>query len=166
MTEPLSVPLDQQIIGALAARLAGISIAGGYRTDIGADVRTEELPPEDDPVKAVLCVLDPAEALKEASGRKRTADLNLVLQAVIPVVQVDETAAVEAPRALARLIFADIRRVVAGLQRDVRSPRENPLPGVSDIRMGGRRISFREAGSNFIVAELDVVAAFTEQFDQ
>lgn len=31
-----------QILGTLEARLQGISVAGGYRTDIGADVRLEK----------------------------------------------------------------------------------------------------------------------------
>lgn len=166
MTQPTSEPLDQQIVDALALRLRDISEAGGYRTDIGANVRTEEEIPESDPDKTVLCIIDPSESLKEASGRKRSAELQLVLQFVIPVIQQDQTVLEEKPRTLARRVFADCRRVVSIMHRDIVSPRSNPLPGVSGIRCGGRRISLREPGSNFIVAELDVVATFTEEIDQ
>lgn len=83
---------------ALAARLQAISSATGYRTDIGADVRTEPSKWEIDDGTRVT-VFSAARNLP-ADARSRTErEMQIVVEVVVPVMQGNELALCDAAEA-------------------------------------------------------------------
>lgn len=147
----MSTPIDTQVITALVALLATISIANGYRTDAGAHVFAEESENEIPPDAIAIELVDVDESLASQGLKKRSATLSIRADVLVPF---DPNSA---PRETARAVLADIRQAVATINAT------HWLAGVTSVELGGRRIPPRTEGSQYVEASLDLRVSYTEQ---
>ncbi|MEN5208023.1 hypothetical protein ABE493_07855 [Stenotrophomonas terrae] len=100
MAEPART---QQILGNLQARLQEITVANGYRTDAGADVRLEE---SREPAEAPRITLYSGQRVRPQDARTRgEREFTLIVEARIPV-------ALDSVYSLARSIDEDIEQAL------------------------------------------------------
>lgn len=152
----MNEPMDTRVVTWLAGLLAAITTANGYHTDAGVDVRTERLDALAEDVHGVrLAVEDVDETALEHGRRKRQAELTCTLHALVPVT-------VANARQLCRRALADMRRALAGADRDAGAW---PV-GVTSLVIGNRIVSQREESAHVVSGELTVTVKYTERFFQ
>lgn len=98
--------ITTQVREALAARLRGISVANGYRTDAGADVRTEDsqFKPEEG---TRITIYPGGKTRPDDAGNKREREFTLVVEALVPTSMATAVAECEA-------VEADIEQALDG----------------------------------------------------
>ena len=144
MADP-ATPVSWAALELIQQRLAGVTVARGYYTDLGAGVITLD-PREQRQASASIFTLITGEAIADnesASGTRTTvSDMEIVIEAVIPFT------ASENPALIAHRVRADLYRAL----RD----------GVRDTALGLR--SLKTTGSSFTVGtdgEAVVIAQVT-----
>lgn len=152
MTEPVSY----RLLEAVQARLQGISIANGYRTDVGDNVVI------DAPYLAegadVCFITSGAHTPTPASStpRVRSGDVVINIEVVIPVARA--TAQRDAHR-----VRADVLRALIDTAIDL--PRDADGSAATSLRITGDQILTRPEGAAAIVVQITASAGLTERIN-
>lgn len=98
-------PRTWQILEATQARLQAITVAGGYRTDAGADVRLE---PSAEALTAPRVTLYTASTVRPEGAQPSEREFTMVIEAAVPVANDNAHAQIVA-------IAEDIEQALDGL---------------------------------------------------
>ena len=150
MTAPATPSWD--LLQAVATRMAIIRTANGYRTELGADVRTEALPYDNVTALILSLYVTSMPLLDEGSTpRQQNGSVEFAFEAFCP-------GARAASQELAHQAIADI------LDAFPRSQRATPIGvGNSGLVITGRSILTRPNGAALIVAQVTARAGLVER---
>lgn len=150
----MSEPISYRMLEALQARLQSISVANGYRTDIGQRVLIDAIYVPDDNAPAVFVIAqDFARKAGTSTPRQRDSDVEIIVEALMPITR--DSAQREAHR-----VRADLLRALFDTAEDL--PKDE-TGSAHSITISSDRIVTRPEGSNHIVVQITASAGLTER---
>jgi hypothetical protein len=149
------VSVASDIAGALAARLAQITVANGYATDIGLRVFRGKRSLGEEAVPCVT-VIEGDDAPQTGGGKLNGAVTIAQRYAIEGHVVCDP----DHPNDAAHLVIADLKRAIFAGGRAVGGAPK--LGNAREVNYVGRSISSREDGLAIVAASIEIDAVYAE----
>lgn len=141
--------LSWELLGTIESWLSQISVAAGYRTDLGAAVTREPASTSAKAPRIVIVATDMPIAKSTSQGRQGSEEI--IIEAEIPASRVDAMQLAHA--ALADILDAlPLKQVGRGLPDQT-----------AGVEITGRRILPRADGADFVIAQVTARAALIER---
>jgi len=147
---------SEDVANAVVARLATISIANGFETDIGLKIQRgrRKFPADSDP--PVIQFIEGDDAVEDTAGRTRTALVKVEQTYVIDAFDVCDP---DNPNTQAHKMIRDMKRAVFAADRT--------LGGiVSDVKYLGKDIGPRLDGIALVQARIVIAVCFAEDLSK
>lgn len=148
----MSEPLSWQVLQALQTRLQQVRVSNGYHTDIGADVRIDDVQAEEINAPVVtITATDFSRNAQASSQRLVSTDMTFSVEVFVPIT--------EGAYLMSHRVRADVLRALRNTSGDM--PKGDS--GTTKVDITSDRIIPRPDGASLIAVQITAQAGLSER---